>query len=416
MRCTVIASVSVAVVVALSVQSPGHCASNWPMWLENPAHRPTARYPVNTHSSLPWINWEVECGGIFGSPVVYGGAVYFASRDGCLCAVDDRTGKFLWMVRITVPGSELPQAMEIEGRYCTYRETGLLATPAVDARAAYIGGLGGEFCACARDTGKLLWEQDLEAAISSSALLIHNLVVVGTRGGDLVAMDREGGSVVWTFSTHGQINSSPAYADGKVIVGRATDLVAVDARDGEPIWAHRVWPEGDADSCKIDASPCIAGERVYAATWDGRVLAVGLQDGRLIWQRRIARAPIFASPAVGHGLVFATATDGTLVALDAESGDPAWQFMLTYPSWHRGRVGAYASPVVCGDFVLAGCNGGALHMFQARTGEWVHTHTKGLYQFVHGTPTVTDTAIYVSSEYPYAPVRGAVTKLTPWHP
>jgi len=64
-------------------------ATNWPMWLENPAHTPSPELrPAGPFSTA----WSFECGGVFGTPIVDGGAVYIASRDGYLYALEEVTG------------------------------------------------------------------------------------------------------------------------------------------------------------------------------------------------------------------------------------------------------------------------------------------------------------------------------------
>ncbi|HUS81264.1 MAG TPA: PQQ-binding-like beta-propeller repeat protein [Armatimonadota bacterium] len=392
---------------------PGHCAPNWPMWMENATHTPT---PQLQPTGRLRAEWKAECGGIFGSPVVYEGAVYFASRDGYLYAVDDGTGERLWREPVSVPGAEILEGWADQAEATArrrYGETGVIATPAVDQDCVYVGGLDGHFQARNRRSGELVWEQDFEEAMASSPLLLNGMVVVATREGQLVAMDTADGFIHWSCDALAAINSSPACAEGKVIVGTSEGVIAVDAATGELIWECAL-----PDSGKIDASPCIADGRVYVASWGGTVFSLGLNDGEVLWARDVSDKPIFASPVCAGGLVYVSTTAGMLVALESDTGVPAWQTALL--DRREGKVAVYASPVVCGPVVLAGCNADRIHVLGARTGDGVGLIVERLYQFVHSAPAVTDDAVYVASEHSLGGMaRGRVAKLVcsgddPW--
>ena len=75
------------------------------------------------------------------------------------------------------------------------------------------------------------------------------------------------------------------------------------------------------------APPVAAGDRLFAALFDGRVAAVSLVDGAELWQ--VERA-VVGRPAAGNGLFHAATPDG-LLALDAETGAVRWESALEAP-------------------------------------------------------------------------------------
>jgi len=378
----------------LVVDPPARAATDWPMWLENPSHSPTADLkPAGVFQEA----WRVKCGGIFGSAVVHDGTVYFASRDGFLYAVDDETGQTLWNAQLVPPGTELRERVAGRLEWWQRCETGLLATPAVDGERVYIGGLDGVFHARSRETGDPAWGQELAAAIVSSPVLTPKLVVVGTRGGGLFALDRVTGEPQWLYEAGGPINSSPASADDKIVVGTAVGVVAVDAATGEAAWEAR-YPD------KFDASPCIVDGRVYIGNWAGEVVALDLNTGEVVWEQQVADRPIFASAAVAHDLVFAATTGAKIAALDVDTGAPLWETFV------QGGA-TYASPLVCGTVVLVGTNSGHLSLIDIPSGRPLIDLRTSAWRYIHGTPTVTDRAIYVASEAIAGPVVGSVQKM-----
>jgi outer membrane protein assembly factor BamB len=393
-RGIVWSSLLLALLVGAFLCSPSVATTNWPMWLENPTHTPS---PALEPDGVLQTAWKARCGGIFGSAVAYEGGVYLASRDGTLYAVDDETGRPLWDVLLVPRGAARREAEIPPRERWRWYETGFLATPAVDEQRIYVGGLDGIFRARYRETGDPAWSQDLMAAIASSPVLTPQFVVVGTRGGDLFAMDRATGEPQWLYEAGGPINSSPAFGDGKVVVGSAAGVAAVDAGTGEPVWEV---PRPD----KFDSSSCIAEGRVYIGDWAGKVLALDLSDGAVVWEQQISDRPIFASPALAHDLVYVVTTGSLLVALDTDTGATVWETGLL-------RGGGYASPIVCGTALLMGSAGYALDVIDATNGDLLVSVPGADFQYLHGTPTVTDNAIYLSSEN-WPPSPGSITKLT----
>jgi outer membrane protein assembly factor BamB len=394
-RGSVCSSLLLASLVGAFPCSPGVAATNWPMWLENPTHTPT---PALEPAGVLQTAWRVRCGGIFGSALVFDGRVYFASRDGFVYAIDDATGQTMWNAPLVAPGTELREAETPLRQAWRWYERGFLATPAADEQRVYVGGMDGVFYALDRSTGAVAWRQDLMAAMASSPVLTPQLVVVGTRGGDLFGMGRATGEPQWLYEASGPINSSPAFADGKVVVGTAASVVAVDVATGEPAWEA---PGPD----KLDSSPCIVDGRVYIADWAGKVIALDLADGAVLWEQQVGDQPIFASPTVAHDLVFVATTRGRAAALDVDTGIPVWEASV------QGGA-AYASPVACGTVLLLGTNSGHLSAIDVMTGDALASAFPGVHGYIHGTPTVTDQGIYVSAEAGATCATGYVIKMT----
>jgi outer membrane protein assembly factor BamB len=402
-RCAAVSSALLAVVAAISVSAPAECAANWPMWMENPAHTPTPQFEPTAPLTTAW---EVPCSGIFGSPVVYEGVVYFGDRHGWVWAVDAASGDRLWVASTSKFDVE-----PVEGMVMSHADLvaslglapAVIATPAVDANYVYVGNLGGRFHARNRVTGELAWEQDLDEPIASSPVLTEELLVVGTRGGSVVAMNPADGWVKWTCWVDGRMNSSPALAEGKVVIGTQSGVIAIAADSGQLVWQQQF-----QDQTKVDSSPCIVDDRVYAASWRGAVGCLSLGEGQMLWERTVDRYPIFASPTVAGGMVYVATTGGLLTALNAETGETVWETDI----WWRGRTAAYASPVVCGSAVLVGSNARRVHVFDAQTGNRLTDIGMDLGSFVHGTPVVTDEGLYVSSEAHPSADAGWVVKFS----
>ena len=132
------------------------------------------------------------------------------------------------------------------------------------------------------------------------------LVYLSTGTGPLVARDAASGDPVWTFDPPGGVQGSPALANGVLYVGDLDGTFhALDARTGDTRWTATVgaWYGG----------PTVAGDGVYAATFDGTLVA-WRPDGTERWRVSVD-PPVRTSPVVADGRVYLGTSDGLLYAL-----------------------------------------------------------------------------------------------------
>jgi len=81
---------------------------------------------------------------------------------------------------------------------------------------------------------------------------------------------------------------------------------------------------GDAEFLRVALQPAGDGNRIYAASRDGNVVALHPETGKEAWRTKLD-IELSAGPGVGEGLVIVAAADGYLIALDANSGSEKWR-------------------------------------------------------------------------------------------
>ncbi len=134
---------------------------------------------------------------------------------------------------------------------------------------------------------------------------------------------------------------------------RPAFIHALDRRTGRERWRYQVGP-GAAGAIVG------AGALAFAATLDGRVLALEVQSGSLRWSFPV-RFWGWEGPTVREGLVYAGGRDGTLSALDAESGQVRWQAAV--------GSGISTSAVALPSGLYLGTADGRLHRVDAASGK-----------------------------------------------
>lgn len=109
----------------------------------------------------------------------------------------------------------------------------------------------------------------------------------------------------------------------------------------ETLDVRRVWSAKVGDGTeflRIALSPAGDGNRVYAASYDGKVTAYDPQDGKRIWRTDVD-AVLSAGPGVGGGIVVVAGYDGDLIALSAEDGAEVWRINIAAESLARPLIG-----------------------------------------------------------------------------
>jgi outer membrane protein assembly factor BamB len=102
--------------------------------------------------------------------------------------------------------------------------------------------------------------------------------------------------------------------------------------DFEPtIKVRTVWQRSvgsGAGNLFLKLRPAIGGERVYAATRDGRVRAFDARTGESVWDTE-TDSPLSGGPGVGDGLVLLGTSDGEVVALGEDDGEIKWRAQVS---------------------------------------------------------------------------------------
>jgi outer membrane protein assembly factor BamB len=169
------------------------------------------------------------------------------------------------------------------------------------------------------------------------------------------------GTVLWQVPTVG-VRHRPV-VDGPRIYLMCDDgtCYARATADGSMVWRQAVSSTVFANDMP---APVPVGDRVYVATHDGRLLILNAATGTVERETRVSDLAITSTPTVANGTVYLSATQ--VLALDATT---------LAVKWKAGPTGTTAeSPVLAGDVVLAGSNGGVFRAFAASDGaqRWRH--------------------------------------------
>ena len=327
-------------------------------WFDSDDDDPTAPMPLSDITETVNIKelWSVGVGDGQGEgfyrlqPAISGEVIYAASADGEVVAVDRKRGKTLWEVDLDI---------SLSGGVGVYQDVLLL------------GSSEGLVLKLDANTGEQLWTMLLTGEILSPPQSNGKVVVVQTYNGKLQGLDFATGKLLWTYDSKVPVltirgTSVPIMENNRIYAGFANGRVlAFDPQTGSILWEVRAAiPQGRSEIERIvdvDGTMELAGNELYAVSYQGSVVAIDVKSGRKIWQQK---ASSFSGVSLGFGNVYAADENGTLNAF-MRNGEGV--------RWSQGALGyrQLSRPTPVGSYVTVGDFEGYLHVLSQVDGDFV---------------------------------------------
>jgi len=236
------------------------------------------------------------------------------------------------------------------------RYTRITSTPIVVNNRVYAMDGGSLVTALDATTGKEIWQFDVRPkddgsrAFGGGVAFADGVLYVTTGFAQIVALDATAGKELWRTALPSPMRDAPTVSDGRVFaVTIENELYALAASDGHKLWSNSGIPE-TADLLG-GASPVVEGEVVVVPYSSGELVALRVENGRVIWTDNLAAtrrfdaistlADIRGQPVIDRGRVFAIGHSGRLVSIDLRTGERVWE----------QEISGEAMPWVAGDFI-----------------------------------------------------------------
>jgi len=277
--------------------------------------------------------WKFQTGArITSSPAVVNGLVYFNSYDGNFYAVETATGKPKWKFRnagerryaATHLHGSVPEGETMPDAFDVY-----LSSPAIWNSTVYFGSGDGNIYALDAPTGAIKWKFKTGDVVHASPAIVDGKLYIGSWDSYFYALDATTGKELWRFKTgedadtHNQvgIQSSATVANGIVYFGcRDSKFYALDAATGKELWRF------DNKGSWVITSPVVKDGKVYFATSDTALLHIlDAQTGASIDTLKF-HWPIFGSPSIAGNTLYLAGQDGKLISIDLTTRKPVSTF------------------------------------------------------------------------------------------
>ena len=256
----------------------------------------------------------------------------------------------------------------------------------------------GEVITLSREDGSEKWRAWISSEIISPPVIDGDTVVVHANDGRIFGLNSADGKRLWVFeSTVPALSlrgtSMPVIDGQQVIVGLAGGkVVSLSRREGKVLWESVVAvPEGRSELERIvdiDGTPVIRDGVIYVAAYHGRVAALSLATGRILWTRDMSS---FHSVAVDDKQVYVADDQDRLWALDRRSGAVLWR----QDALLKREI---TEPVLYDDTVVVGDAVGYVHWLSKTDGEIVARYELSEVGF-NLPPLVAGDALYLKDRH-----------------
>ncbi len=280
-------------------------------------------------------------------PLVADGRVFAAERRGGVKAFDARSGDEIWEAETNTPISGGPGGGE-----------GLVL----------VGSGNGDVVALSMATGEEKWRTKVSSEVLAAPAAANGVVVTRTADGKLFGLSVEDGSRLWVYDRSVPVltlrgTSMPVLVSGAAVSGfDGGQLVAVSLENGQTLWESRIaMPRGRSELERlvdIDADPLVADSVVYAVTYQGRIAALDLFSGNIIWQRDMSS---YAGLGLQNEIVYVTDADSFVWALDRRNSASIWR-------QDKLKARQLTAPLGFGPFVVVGDFEGYVHWLDREDG------------------------------------------------
>lgn len=209
----------------------------------------------------------------------------------------------------------------------------LKMVPAINEQSIFTTDKNGMVVATNKTTGNNLWKQSTGNSLSTGPAIDNGLVFVGSHDGKVIALRQTDGKIVWNVQVASEILAAPAASAGIVLVKTIDgQLTALSETDGHTLWHyHEIEP---TLILRAGSAPQIENDSVVAGFANGNLVKLNLQSGSLQWQETVAvpagtfaiqrMIDIDADPYIFHNKIFVATYQGRISALELASARSLW--------------------------------------------------------------------------------------------
>ncbi|PWC18788.1 outer membrane protein assembly factor BamB [Brenneria corticis] len=323
--------------------------------------------PTVENQFTPTKAWSRSVGSGIGEfysnlhPAWQGDRVFAADRRGTVKALDLNDGSEIWRADLS----------EKTGFLSRNTPALLSGGVAVSGNHVYVGSERAQVFALNAEDGTPVWQTKVAGEALSRPVISDGVVLIHTSNGLLQALNESDGAIKWTvnldmptLSLRGE--SAPTTAFGAAIVGGDNGRVnAVLINEGQLIWQQRIsQPSGATEIDRlndVDTTPVIVGEVVYALGYNGNLTALDLRSGQILWKRELGSVHDFI---VDGDRIYLVDQSDRVVALNTNGGASLWR---QSDLLHRNLT----APVLYNGYLVVGDTEGYLHWLNTSDGRFV---------------------------------------------
>ncbi len=205
--------------------------------------------------------------------------------------------------------------------------------PVFNKSTGYIVDYKGLLQAFDISSGDVFWETNLKVPVSGGLTLAGDKLFFGTSKGEVIAFGVKNKKELWRVQLSSEILSRPAVSKGIVVVKTIDGRVyGLKIKSGDKKWVYdRTVPRL---TLRGSSTPLISNDVVINASDSGKLSALTLNSGKLLWETTIAVAKgknqlervvdMDVDPVVINDVIYVAGYQGRVAAVKIGSGQLIW--------------------------------------------------------------------------------------------
>ena len=326
------------------------------------------------------VKWETETGNGNGelgnynlAPSYNKNSVFVPNQNGQIFALSMKNGKVIWSKNLSTKGSFIwnIDALKSGNIWKDGVETNLSSQPIVTANAVIFGTIKGDLIALDVKNGKLLWHSNAQGSLFSQPTVYDDSIYTNAHNGAITAFNLKNGSIKWSASNCTPNltlpnDSSPIIVNNVVIVGTAFGtVVGYNKKSGDrtinmPIAITHGSTPADR-MVDITATPMLYKNFVILATYQGDIVAIAKNNGKMLWAKK---SSIIDNMAIDNNTIFTTQDNSSLKAFNIDNGKTLWESNIL--NWRK-----ITGPIYYKGMVVVADYQGYLHFFDSKNGNYL---------------------------------------------
>jgi outer membrane protein assembly factor BamB len=323
-----------AIVTLIIISTTNSFSQDWPQWrgMNRDSKVTGFKAPAAWPAELKQ-EWKVSVGFGDATPVLAGNKIYLNTRQAdqeVILCLDAATGKELWKNSYASMAVTGPSASQ---------HPGPRGTPAVSNGKIVTFGASAILSCLDASTGKLVWRKEnptnaFPAFFTGTSPLIADgmcIIHLGKKDdGQVIAYDLNSGNEKWKWAGEGPSYSSPSVMtiDGKklLIVITEKNILALGLTDGKQLWQIATPVQQRFYNC---VSPYIDGQNIYLSGQGTGTKAIRVEKSgneyvtKELWSNTEVGAK-WNTPVLKDGFLYGFTDQKRIYCLNAATGQTAW--------------------------------------------------------------------------------------------
>lgn len=242
--------------------------------------------------------------------------------------------------------------------------------PVFEKNTGYTVDHKGQLISFSEQTGKEIWTKNLSVPVSGGLTISNGILFLGTSKGEILAINVKTKNELWRAQLSSEVLARPVVSQN-VLVAKTIDgrVYGLNAKNGLENWVHdRTVPRL---TLRGSSTPLISNDIVITASDSGKLSALSLKQGKLLWETTIAIAKgrnqlervidMDVDPVLVDDVIYVAGYQGRIAAVKLGSGQLLWsRDFSSYTGLYVDAFRVYVSDAVGQLWALNRYNGSTL--------------------------------------------------------